>query len=204
MRRRCSGRSWSRWHRWQSALTLRCRRPQCAGSWSRCAAASTTLVVRLGCSSAAAGQGISRPLPSRQLCRASSHKRPSPRWRTTWPCGRPQASQQPLARTNRTQLTHLRPIDRVVVAQLGLDRHGGQLWASRAAVRTGGPHPGRIHQQILATAAVLATCVTSIHGTSTFWLPWPRRRRPTVRLAAVIGFQSRPPPCPGWASADSG
>ena len=33
----------------------------------------------------------------------SSHQRPSPRWRTTWPCGRPQASQQPLARTNRTQ-----------------------------------------------------------------------------------------------------
>ena len=51
---------------------------------------------------AAAGQGISRPLPSRQVWRPSSHQRPSPRWRTTWPCGRPQASQQPFARTNRT------------------------------------------------------------------------------------------------------
>jgi len=61
-------------------------------------------IVRVaGSGGLAAGQGISRPLPSRQLCRASSHQRPSPRWRTTWPCGRPQASQQPWARTNRTQ-----------------------------------------------------------------------------------------------------
>ena len=86
-----------------SALTLRCLRPQCAGSWSRCAAASTTLVVRSGASSARAGEGTFRPLPSRQVCCCSSHQRPSPRWCTVSPCGRPQAWQRPLARTNRTQ-----------------------------------------------------------------------------------------------------
>ena len=33
------------------------------------------LVVRHGCCSAGAGQGIARPRPSRQVCRASSHQR---------------------------------------------------------------------------------------------------------------------------------
>ena len=103
IRRRCSGRSWSRWHRWHSALTLRCRRPQCPESWSRCAAASTTLVVRTGCASAGAGQGPCDRGHRARLCRASSHQRPSPRWRTTWPCGRPQCSQRPWARTKPTQ-----------------------------------------------------------------------------------------------------
>ena len=62
---------------------------------------------RLGCpSSSAEGEGIPRtplPRPSRQAPRSASHQTPSPKCVTSCPCGRPQCSQQPLARVKRTR-----------------------------------------------------------------------------------------------------
>ena len=73
--------------------------------------------------------------PSRQVCCCSSHQRPSPRWRTIAPCGRPQAWQRPLARTKRDPVADLLPVDRVEPEQLRLDRHGRvPAQASMAAV----------------------------------------------------------------------
>ena len=117
------------------ALTLRCRRPQWAGSWSRCAAASTTLVVRIGAASAGAGEGTSRPRPSRQVCSCSSHQRPSPRWRTSLAMRPATGLAAALGTHEPDPVADLRPVDGVVPAQLRLDRHGRvPAQASRAAV----------------------------------------------------------------------
>ena len=56
--------------RCQSALTLRCRRPQWPGLWSKWPAASTTLVVSLGASSIRAGLGALRE----RLARAEARR----------------------------------------------------------------------------------------------------------------------------------
>ena len=102
---------------------LRCRGPQRHGSWSRCAAASTTRVVPSPSRSGRAGAETRRPSPSRQSRRSSSHQRPSARRSTVRPRGRRQCSQRPLARRKRTQrLTWGQSIG-VEVLQLGPDRH---------------------------------------------------------------------------------
>jgi hypothetical protein len=99
-RRRCSAWSCNIWQRWQRALRLRGR--LFAGSWSRCAAAKYTRVERMSAKEIVlAPKRKRRPFPSRQVSLPASHHRPSPRWRTTWPCGRRQFSQRPFARSKR-------------------------------------------------------------------------------------------------------
>ena len=86
-----------------------------------------------------AGEGALRPLPSRQVCSVSSHQRPSPRWLHNLAM-RPAADlAAPLGPDEPDPVADLRPVDRVEVAQLRLDRHGRvPAQASRAAVRARG------------------------------------------------------------------
>jgi hypothetical protein len=134
IRRRCSGRSWSRWHRWHRVRTLRCRRRQWAGSWSRCAAASTTLVVRTGTTASRAGEGTLRPRPSCQACWSWSHQRPSARV-AHHGAMRPAAGlAAALGAHEPDPVADLLPVDRVVPAQLRLDRH-----RRRSRLRRPGP-----------------------------------------------------------------
>jgi hypothetical protein len=122
-RRRCSSRSWRIWQRWHSAFRFRSR--LLVGSWSRCAAASTTLVVRIVMSSPTrrASRDKARPRPLRQVRSSSSHHRPSPKCRISRPCGLPHLSHRPLARLKPDHRRKLRPVDRIKPFVLGADRH---------------------------------------------------------------------------------
>ncbi len=88
---------WQRWHSAASRLSA-----LSLGLWLRCAQASTT-GVHAPCSRMfSVGRRTRRPWPLRQQCRFRSHHRPSRRWNILCPCGRPQCSQAPPARTKRT------------------------------------------------------------------------------------------------------
>ena len=92
-----------------------------------------------GASSGRAGEGTLRPRPSRQACCSSSHQRPSPRWRTILAMRPATDLAAALGAHEPDPVADLRPVDRVEVAQLRLDRHGRvPAQASRAAVRARG------------------------------------------------------------------
>jgi len=73
------------------------------GLLSRCAAASTTRVVRNRVASTRSGQRAGRPRRSRQVAAVSSNQRPSGRQRRRARCGRPQLWHLPPARSKRTR-----------------------------------------------------------------------------------------------------
>ena len=125
---RWCGRSCSRWQRWQRARRLRSR--LLAGSWSRCAAASTTRVVRSRIASTRSGQRAGRPRRSRQV--------PAPR-RTS---GRP-AGSGGCARCGRPQAWHVRRRARSArgrsVRASAADRAGGARGGSAWLTKTRSP-----------------------------------------------------------------
>ena len=85
---RCSGASWRRWHRWHSAARLSAA--LFCGSWSRWHVDRNTRVRRIGRMVECGGRRrrCRLPCPQRQVPASSSHHRPSPRCRTSRPCGR--------------------------------------------------------------------------------------------------------------------
>ena len=143
IRRRCSGRSCSMWHRWQSARTCgACGRngpgrgrdaPLPAPPWSS--------------GPAYPGQGRRGDLAARRPARSAaprptSGRHPGAARLAVGPAADLAAALGP---DEADPVADLRPVDRVEVAQLRLDRHGlFRLQASRAAVRARGRWwPGR-------------------------------------------------------------
>jgi hypothetical protein len=74
------------------------------GSLSRCAAASTTRVIRNRVASIRSGQRAGRPRRSRHVAACPSNQRPSGRQRRRTRCGRPQRWHLPSAWSKRTWL----------------------------------------------------------------------------------------------------